>query len=224
VNEPTRKPLVPLDYARPNEDEVRSRARAFLDSMRRRRSVRDFAPDPVPREILLDLIATAAQAPSGANRQPWRFVLVTDGEVRRRIREAAEKEERESYGGRMPAEWLRALEPLGTDWRKEFLEIAPALIVAFRKEWETSPDGERLKGYYVWESVGLACGFLIAAIHQAGLVCLTHTPSPMNFLARILDRPPEEKAFLLIPVGYPAPECRVPDIGRKPLGEILTEI
>ncbi|HXI03638.1 MAG TPA: nitroreductase family protein, partial [Candidatus Saccharimonadales bacterium] len=147
--------------------------------------------------------------------------LVTDPAVRKAIREAAEAEEKESYAHRMPEAWLRALEPIGTDWRKEFLEIAPALIVVFRKEWERGADGERLKGYYVWESVGIACGFLIAAIHLAGLVCLTHTPSPMRFLSRILKRPPEEKPFLLIPVGYPAEGCTVPDIGRKPLDEVL---
>jgi len=192
--------------------------------MRTRRSVRQFAADPVPREVLEDVIATAGQAPSGANRQPWRFVLVTDPEVKRRIREAAEAEEKESYERRMPPEWLEALEPLGTDWHKEFLEIAPALIVAFRKEWEAGPRGEKVKGYYVWESAGIACGFLIAAIHHAGLVCLTHTPSPMGFLSEILGRPPEEKAFLLIPVGYPAPGCEVPDISRFPLDKILSRV
>jgi nitroreductase len=216
--------LIPLDYARPSETEMRSRVRDLLEEMRRRRSVREFSSDPVPREILREIVATAAQAPSGANRQPWRFVLVTDPAIKKRIREEAESEERKSYERRMPEEWLRALEPLGTDWRKEFLEIAPALIVVFRKEWEEGPGRERLKGYYVWESVGIACGFLIAAIHHAGLVCLTHTPSPMKFLARILNRPSEEKPFLLIPVGYPAEGCQVPDISRKPLEEILSEV
>lgn len=216
--------FVPLAYARPAEDEVRRRARAFLEAIRPRRSVRDFAPDPVPLDVLRDLVAAAGQAPSGANRQPWRFAIVTDPETKRAIRRAAEAEERESYERRMPEAWLRAIEPLGTDWRKEFLETAPALIVVFRREWEDGPGGERLKGYYVWESVGIACGFLIAAVHQAGLVCLTHTPSPMGFLSRILRRPPEEKPYLLLPVGYPAPGCRVPDIARKPLSEILIEV
>jgi nitroreductase len=222
----TREPprLIPLDYQRLSLEETAERARRFLDEIRRRRSVRDFSPDPVPLEILRQIIESAAQAPSGANRQPWRFVLVTDPAVKKEIRQAAEAEERENYERRMPEPWLRALEPLGTDWNKELLETAPALIVVFRKEWEEGEGGERLKGYYVWESVGIACGFLIAAIHMAGLACLTHTPSPMRFLAGILNRPPEEKPFLLIPVGYPAEGCRVPDIRRKPLSEILTVI
>ncbi len=213
---------VPLDYQRPSAAETAERVRRFLESIHTRRSVRDFSPDPVPPGILERIVEAAAQAPSGANRQPWRFVIVTDPAVKKKIREAAEAEEKESYERRMPEEWLRALEPLGTDWHKEFLEIAPALIVIFRKEWEEGPAGERVKGYYVWESVGIASGFLIAAIHLAGLVCLTHTPSPMKFLAEILERPEGEKPFLLIPVGYPAPGCRVPDISRRPLDEILT--
>ncbi len=213
---------IELAYRRPSAAEIAERTRQFLESIRTRRSVRDFSPDPVPPGILEQIVETAAQAPSGANRQPWRFVIVTDPAVKKRIREAAEAEEKESYEHRMPEEWLRALEPLGTDWHKELLEIAPALIVVFRKEWEEGPGGERTKGYYVWESVGIASGFLIAAIHMAGLVCLTHTPSPMKFLAAILERPEGEKPFLLIPVGYPAPGCRVPEITRKPLSEILT--
>ncbi len=214
--------FVPLDYERPTAEETSERVRTFLEAIRTRRSVRDFSPDPIPAGVLERIVEAAAQAPSGANRQPWRFVIVTDPSVKRRIRKAAEAEERESYGHRMPEEWRRALEPLGTDWRKEFLEIAPALIVVFRKDWEDGNGGERLKGYYVWESVGIACGFLIAAIHLAGLACLTHTPSPMKFLAEILERPEGEKPFLLIPVGYPAPGCRVPAIFRKPLRDILT--
>jgi nitroreductase len=211
-----------LRHERLSLEESSARVRSFLAELRTRRSVRDFAPDPVPVELLREIVETAAQAPSGANRQPWRFVIVTDPALKRQIREAAEAEEKESYERRMPEEWLQALEPLGTDWRKEFLEIAPALIVVFRKEWEAGPGGERLKGYYVWESVGIASGFLIAAIHHAGLACLTHTPSPMKFLARILKRPVEERPFLLIPVGYPAAGCEVPDITRKPIDEILT--
>ncbi len=224
MSTPDRPRFIPLEYDRPPEYEVRARTRELLQLMRRRRSVRDFSPDPVPMEILSDLISTASQAPSGANRQPWSFALVTDPVTRRKIREAAEAEEKKSYEERMPEEWLLALEPLGTDWHKEFLEIAPALIVVFRKDWETLADGKKQKGYYVSESVGIACGFLISAIHQAGLVCLTHTPSPMKFLAEILNRPPEEKPFLLIPVGYPAPGARIPDIPRKPLAEILSVV
>lgn len=219
---PQRPRFIPLEYRRPEPEETSRRVREFLELLRTRRSVRDFSPDPVPLDLLREIVETAAQAPSGANRQPWRFVIVTDPEIKRRIREAAETEEKESYQRRMPREWLRALEPLGTDWHKEFLEIAPALIVVFRKEWEEGKGGQRLKGYYVWESVGIASGFLIAAIHNAGLACLTHTPSPMKFLSRILGRPAEERPFLLIPVGYPAEGCRVPDIRRKPLDEILT--
>jgi nitroreductase len=224
MSKPKRPRFISLEHDRAPDHEVRARAREYLQLMRRRRSVRDFSPDPVPMEVLVDLVSTAAQAPSGANRQPWRFVLVTDPDTRKKIRRAAEAEEKKSYEERMPEEWLRALEPLGTDWRKEFLEIAPALIVVFRKDWETLSDGSKQKGYYVSESVGIACGFLISAIHQAGLVCLTHTPSPMRFLSKILGRPPEEKPFLLIPVGYPAPGARIPDIPRKPLDEILTVV
>ncbi|MEE9218897.1 MAG: nitroreductase family protein [Acidobacteriota bacterium] len=221
MSNPSHLRFIPLDYVRPPEHEIRARVREFLQTMRQRRSVRHFSSDPVPMEILIDLISIAAQAPSGANRQPWRFVLVTDPEVKKKIRQAAEEEEKRTYEQRMPGEFRDAVEPLGTDWHKEFLEIAPALIVVFRKDWEVLPDGRHLKAYYVSESVGVACGFLVAAIHQAGLVCLTHTPSPMKFLSTILGRPPEEKPFLLIPVGFPAPGCEIPDISRKPLSEIL---
>jgi nitroreductase len=213
--------FLPYAHERLDLGETRRRARAFLDRLAARRSVRDFAPDPVPDDVLEALVATAAQAPSGANRQPWRFVIVREAETKRRIREAAEKEEKESYERRMPPAWLEALEPLGTDWRKPFLEIAPALIVVFRKDWELV-DGTRRNAYYASESVGIACGFLIAAIHECGLVTLTHTPSPMNFLGDIVGAEPGEKAYLLLPVGYPAAGARVPDIARKPLGKVLT--
>lgn len=169
-------------------------------------------------------VAAAASAPSGANQQPWTFVLVTSPDVKRRIRAAAEKEEYDNYHGRMPAEWLKVLAPLQTDWRKEFLEIAPALIVVFRQEYGIAEDGSHVTHYYTSESVGIACGFLLAALHAAGLATLTHTPSPMGFLREILGRPRNEKAFLLIPVGYPAEDCRVPDIGRKPLEDVLIEV
>ena len=195
------------------------RAREFYDFCSRRRTVREFSSKPVPQELLETLIRTAGTAPSGANKQPWRFVVVTEASLKHQIRIAAEKEEKESYEHRMPQEWLDDLAALGTDWHKEFLEIAPALIVAFSVDYEK--EGERTrKNYYVKESVGLACGFLLAAIHNAGLVSLTHTPSPMNFLQKILDRPANEKPFLLIPVGYPAEEVTVPDIHRKSLEEI----
>ena len=187
--------------------------------MRTRRSVREFSPEPVPREVVEDLLRTAGTAPSGAHRQPWRFVVVGEPELKARIREAAEREERESYTRRMTPEWLEDLAPLGTDWRKPFLEIAPWLIAVFRVDWEHR-HGKRLPNYYVHESVGLACGLLLAAIHHAGLVALTHTPSPMGFLREILDRPPNEKPFLLIPVGHPAPGAHVPDLERASLEEI----
>jgi nitroreductase len=183
--------------------------------------VRHFSSDPVPREVILDCIRAAGQAPSGANKQPWTFVLVTNGEVKRRIREGAETEEREHYGGRASERWLADLEPLGTDEHKPFLEIAPALIVVFAQRHGPRPDEQH---YYVSESVGIAVGFLLAALHHAGLATLTHTPSPMKFLNQILDRPGHERAYLLIPIGYPSDGCRVPDIGRKPLAEYVVEV
>lgn len=196
------------------------RAERFRATASRRRSVREFSPDPIPREVLLHAIAAAASAPSGANLQPWKFVVVTDPAVKARIREAAELEEKANYSGRMPEEWLEALAPLQTDWKKEFLETAPALIVVFREDYR-EVEGRRLHNYYVTESVGIACGFLLAALHEAGLATLTHTPSPMKFLSEILERPRNEKPFLLIPVGYPDAGCRVPDIRRKPLDDVM---
>ena len=192
--------------------------------MRRRRTVRDFSPEEVADAILDEAIAVAGSAPSGANQQPWRFVVVRDAEVKRRIREAAEEEERTFYERRAPEDWLRALGPLGTDWRKPFLEIAPALIVVFRIDYGLAAEADgterHVKHYYVSESVGIACGFLLAALHLAGLATLTHTPSPMGFLASILGRPKNEKPYLLIPVGYPAADATVPTISKKPLDEI----
>jgi nitroreductase len=211
---------VPLQWERLDEPEQLRRANELEQRMRRRRSVREFSDTPVPRALLESVIRTAGLAPSGANKQPWKFVLVDDPAVKHEIRMAAEAEERENYGGRMSDEWLRDLEPLGTDWRKEFLEQAPALIVVF-KERVGLQEGVVHKHYYVEESVGIACGFLIVALHTAGLACVTHTPSPMNFLSRILRRPSNEVPFLLLPVGYPAPGATVPAIERKPLEEIL---
>ena len=208
---------VPLDHERRALDEVRERARTFLAEMVRRRTVREFSSEPIPREVLEQCVMTAAQAPSGANKQPWTFVIVTDPATKRRIREAAEEEERAFYGGRAPERWLQDLEPFGTTPDKPFLEVAPALIAVFAQK-----HGEErgTRHYYVAESVGIATGFLIAAIHHAGLACLTHTPSPMRFLQEILERPENERPFLLIPVGYPADECRVPAISRKPLSSV----
>jgi nitroreductase len=168
-------------------------------------------------------IRCAASAPSGANQQPWRFVAVTNPETKRQIRLAAEKEERENYEQRFPQEWLDALAPFGTDWHKEFLEVAPVLIVVFRIDYGLRADGSRIKHYYVQESVGIACGFLLAALHLAGLATLTHTPSPMGFLREILERPENERPFLLIPVGYPAPDAQVPDLTKKALGEVMLQ-
>ena len=211
---------IPLDFRRLCDDEMISRSRSFLELMRSRRSVRHFSADPVPREALLNCIQTAAQAPSGANKQPWSFVLVTNPEVKKRIREAAEREEHDHYGGRASERWLLDLEPLGTDENKQFIETVPALIAIFAQRFGTTPDDQH---YYVNESVGIATGFLLAALHNAGFATLTHTPSPMKFLTEILQRPYNERAYLLMPVGLPAKECRVPDIERKPLEEYFEE-
>jgi iodotyrosine deiodinase len=220
--------FVPLDFERLTLDDSRARLEALRDQLRRRRSVRDFSPDPVPLDLIDAAIETAGSAPSGANRQPWRFVVVRDPATRRRIREGAEAEEREFYARRATPEWLADLAPLGTDWRKPFLETAPCLVVVFAVDWEPAPgpDGRerRHKGYYVQESVGIAVGLLLVALHAAGLATLTHTPSPMGFLGRILGRPKNERAYVLLPVGYPAPGAHVPDIRRKSLDEIRTLI
>jgi iodotyrosine deiodinase len=219
---PPREPrFVPYPFERLPPAEMRRRAEAFHAAMSRRRSVRHFAAEAVPRELIELAIATAATAPSGAHRQPWRFVAVSDPETKRRIRVAAEAEERESYlGGRMPPEWLEALLPLGTSWQKPFLETVPWLVVVFAERYGVDADGRRRKNYYVPESVGIACGLFIAALHQMGLATLTHTPSPMGFLAEILGRPANEKPFILFPVGYPAPGAEVPDLARKSLDEV----
>lgn len=200
------------------------RSRHFLETIAQRRSIRHFSPDPIPVEAIENAIRAAGTAPSGAHQQPWRFVLVTDPATKRQIRQAAEAEERENYERRFPDEWLEALRPFGTDWRKDFLETAPALIVLFAIDHGLKPDGTKVKHYYVQESVGIAAGFLLAALHHAGFATLTHTPSPMGFLRTILNRPANERPFLLIPVGYPSPDCQVPDIRRKPLDEILVRI
>ena len=198
---------------------MQERARTFHDEIVSRRSVREFSSDPIRDDVLELAIRAASSAPSGANMQPWRFVVVRDAELKRRIRVAAEEEEKVNYSGRMPQEWLDALAPLQTDWRKEFLEIAPALIVVFKEDYGMR-NGRKVHHYYVNESVGIACGLLLTALHLSGLATLTHTPSPMGFLREILARPENEKAFLLIPVGYPAADCRVPDIHRKKLEEV----
>ncbi len=209
-------PYQPVLYS---GEETARRSRAFYEYMDRRRSIRFFSDKPVPREVIENIIRTASTAPSGAHKQPWTFCTVSDPAIKSQIRLEAEKEEYESYHGRMSEEWLKDLEPLGTDWHKPFLEIAPWLIVVFKKAYEMA-GGEKQKCYYVNESVGIASGFLLAAIHHAGLVSLTHTPSPMNFLQKILDRPENERPFLLIPVGYPAADAVVPDLRRKQLEQV----
>jgi iodotyrosine deiodinase len=198
-------------------EEALARSRAFLEVMRTRRTVREFSDRPVPFELVGNAVATAATAPSGANLQPWRFVVVSDPERKRRLRAAAEQEERAFYRSRASAEWLAALEPLGTDWHKPFLETAPYVIVVF--EVHKGPHSPR--PYYAKESVGIAVGLLLASLHQAGLATLTHTPSPMRWLNELLDRPAEERAFVVVPVGYAAEGATVPDIDRKRLDEVL---
>lgn len=213
--------FIPYRPERLPEDEMLRRARDFHAEMDRRRSVRDFSPDPVPRELIELALRAASTAPSGAHRQPWKFVVVGDPSLKREIRAAAEAEEHESYvGGRMPADWLEALAPLGTGWEKPYLEIVPWIVVVFEELYGLEPDGRKRKNYYPKESVGIACGLFIAALHRMGLATLTHTPSPMAFLSRILDRPANEKPFILFPVGYPAPDAEVPDIRRKGLEEV----
>lgn len=212
-------PFIPYISIPVSEEESIKRSNSFYKIMDARRSVRHFSDQDVPKEVIEKLILTAASAPSGAHKQPWTYIAIKDKELKRKIRKAAEEEEYENYHGRMPAEWLEDLAPLGTDWRKEFLEIAPWLIVVFRKSNEVV-NGRQRKNYYVQESVGIACGFLLAAIHHAGLVSLTHTPSPMNFLQSILKRPANEKPYLIIPVGYPVVDATVPDLKRKELNEI----
>ncbi len=224
--------LEPLAFARLAPAEMLARSEDFLARISTRRTVRDFSDEPVPRALVANAVRAAASAPSGANRQPWKFVVVSDPHTQREIRVAAEAEEKDSYERRMPEEWLEALAPLGTDWHKPFLETAPYLIAVFRLDWEPAPavggvdDGtaRKQKNYYVSESVGIACGFLLAALHLSGLASLTHTPSPMGFLNRILDRPPHEKPYLLIPVGYPADGAKVPVIEKKPLEGVLVNV
>lgn len=202
-------------------EEMLARAREIYEELDSRRSVREFSSEPVPRELVELAIRTASTAPSGAHKQPWRFVAVGDPAIKREIRLAAEAEEHKSYvGGRMPPEWIEALKPLGTSWQKPYLEVVPWIVVVFEELYQVLPDGSRRKSYYPKESVGIACGLFIAALHHMGLATLTHTPSPMAFLSRILSRPPNERPFILFPVGYPAPDAEVPDLRRKGLDEV----
>lgn len=215
--------FIPLEFEIRKPDDMRRRAEDLYTLLNKRRTVREFSPEPIPLEVVREAIRTAGTAPSGAHKQPWFFCLVQDPEVKRRIREGAEHEERLNYSGRMSDEWLEDLLPFGTNADKEFLEIAPALIVVFKQVYRQGENGKRLKNYYVNESVGLAAGMLIAALHNAGLATLTHTPSPMKFLNAILERPANETPVLLIPVGFPASEAAVPNLSRKPLDQIMRE-
>ncbi|MFE3522129.1 nitroreductase family protein [Streptomyces sp. NPDC059161] len=215
---------VPYRPQRMPTAETLARAAELRTRMDERRTVRHFSTDPVPEQAVRDAVACAATAPSGAHQQPWTFVLVKDPDVRRRIREAAEEEERISYEGRLGEEWLAALRPIGTDAVKTHLTDAPALLVIFQQRYWLADDGTKHKHYYVDESVGIAVGMLLSALHQCGLAALVHTPSPMRFLSEVLERPTNEKAFAVIPVGYPADDCEVPDLVRKSLGQVLTEV
>lgn len=210
-----------IEYTRESysEAEMLKRSKEFYQWMDKRRTVRDFSDKPIPKEVIENILLAASTAPSGAHKQPWTFCVVTNPELKKQIRAAAEKEEYDSYNGRMTEEWLDDLAPLGTNWEKPFLEVAPALIIVFKRAYEFV-DEKKKNNYYVTESVGLAAGFLLAAIHKAGLVALTHTPSPMNFLTKLLARPENERPFLLIPVGYLANNTQVPDLKRKTLEQI----
>jgi iodotyrosine deiodinase len=212
---------VPLEFDRLDPEEAIARSRAFAATMEARRSVRLFSPEPVPRELIDNALAVAGTAPSGAHQQPWTFALVSDPELKAKLREAAEKEERDFYERRATDEWKEAIEPIGTDWVKTHITDAPYVIVVFEQPWRPGPDGTKIKHYYVRESVGIAVGFLLAALQVSGLCALTHTPSPMGFLRELLDRPEHERPFILIPVGYPAEDAVVPDLSRKPLDAIV---
>lgn len=219
----TKPNFIPLsNYKKYSETEMLNRSRAFYEDIKRRRTVRDFSDKLVQKEIIENCIKSAGTAPNGANLQPWHFVVVSNPGIKKKIRVAAEEEEKEFYTKRAPKEWLEVLEPLGTDENKPFLETAPYLIAIFYKSYEVLPDGRQVKQYYAMESTGIATGMLITAIHNAGLVSLTHTPSPMNFLNEILNRPKNERAFLLLVVGFPADGAKVPDIKKKSLQEIAS--
>jgi nitroreductase len=215
-----RFPFIPLEFTRRSIPESLASAAAFYEDMNRRRTTRHFSTEPVPRELIEWAIRTAGTAPSGAHQQPWTFVAVSDPELKRRIREAAEREEHDFYHGRAPQEWIDALAPLGTDEHKPHLTDAPWVVVLFRQSHGMNPDGSKRTFYYTQESCGIAAGFFIAAVHRMGLVTLTHTPNPMGFLGELLGRPPHERAMLVMPVGYPTADAKIPDLARKPLEDI----
>lgn len=213
--------FLPYPTSELTAQEVEQKAEVYRSALDQRRSVRMFSDREVTKDTIEHLVMTASSAPSGAHKQPWTFVAVSNDQLKSEIRAAAEKEEYTNYNGRMGEEWLKDLEKFDTDWKKEFITTAPWIIIMFKKAYDISQEGDKLKNYYVNESVGIAAGFLITAIHNAGLVTLTHTPSPMNFLERILDRPPNERAFLLLPVGYPAEDAVVPLLERKTVEKVL---
>lgn len=212
-------PHIQLKYQNPNLATLQKRSEDFYLLMEKRRSVREFSDQDIPKEVIENIVKTASTAPSGAHKQPWTFCIISNPELKKKIRDAAEKEEYESYQNRMSDQWLKDLEPIGTDWEKPFLEKVPYIIVVFKKIYDEE-EGQKKTNYYVNESVGIACGFLISAIHQAGLATLTHTPSPMNFLSEILERPKNERPYLLLPVGFPAEQTYVPKLERKGLNEM----
>ncbi|MGB0135890.1 MAG: nitroreductase family protein [Flavobacteriales bacterium] len=215
--------FIPYDAPHYDDQSMLERSQSFYQLMDQRRSVRQFSDKPVDRRVLENLIRTASSAPSGAHKQPWTFALISNAELKHRIRLLAEREEFENYNGRMSDRWLEDLAKLGTNHIKEFLDIAPYLVVVFKKTFDFDQEGKKTQNYYVNESVGIAVGFLIAAIHYAGLVTLTHTPSPMNFLEKALERPANERAYLLIPIGHPAEDAEVPDLERKPLADVMAD-
>lgn len=212
-----------IDYSREtySSEEMLERSRTFYEWADTRRSVRDFSDEPVPKEVMENILMTGSTAPSGAHKQPWTFCLISNASLKSKLRALAEEEEKKSYGGRMSDEWLEDLAPLGTDWEKEFIDVAPWIVIVMKRAYEIQEDGTKRQNYYVSESVGLASGFLLMAVHNAGLVALTHTPSPMNFIAKALERPENERPFLLIPVGYPLKSARVPDLTRKSKEDVI---
>lgn len=214
-------PFIPYVGEELDEKEMIERSRKFLEWSEKRRSLRHFSSKPVPKEVMENIILSASTAPSGANRQPWVFCLISNTELKAKIRELAEQEEKRSYESRMNEEWLEAIKPLGTNWIKEFIDVAPWIVVVLKKPYDLDENGEKSTNYYVSESVGLASGFLLMAIHNAGLVALTHTPSPMNFIAMALDRPENERPFLLVPVGFAAAEAEVPNLKRKSKDDVI---
>lgn len=217
----TKRPFIPFSREFVNEKSMLEKSKEFFQWADERRSVRDFSDIPVPREVIENAIMTGSTAPSGAHKQPWTFCLISNASLKSKLRALAEEEEKKSYDGRMSEQWLKDLEPLGTNWEKEFIDIAPWIVIIMKRVYEFGENGEKNNNYYVSESVGLAAGFFLLAVHNAGLVALTHTPSPMNFIAKALNRPENERPFLLIPVGYPSDSATIPDIHRKKIEEVI---